>query len=137
MDRSSSRYLAQISQAKAILSTQLSQLIATGINPYQAEAILHTYHGQLHSLALFNSAASLRRLAYPTYPAVYEQALKDIQPCSISRILHASPNNQSCPQNWYAIRLACVLWTDFLHLRSLNLNLNVHFPTISSRIFSL
>jgi WD40 repeat protein len=66
-------------QAKAILSTQLSQLIATGINPYQAESILHTYHAQLHSLSLFNSAASLRRLAYPAYPAVYEQALKDTQ----------------------------------------------------------
>lgn len=66
-------------QAKAVLSTQLSQLIATGINPYQAESILHTYHAQLHSLSLFNSAASLRRLAYPTYPAVYEQALKDTQ----------------------------------------------------------
>jgi WD40 repeat protein len=64
-------------QAKTILSTQLSQLIATGINPYQAESILSTYHAQLHSLSLFNSAASLRRLAYPTYPAVYEQALKD------------------------------------------------------------
>jgi hypothetical protein len=66
-------------QAKAILSTQLSQLIATGINPYQAESILYTYHTQLHSLSLFNSAASLRRLAYPAYPAVYEQALKDTQ----------------------------------------------------------
>jgi hypothetical protein len=66
-------------QAKAILSTQLSQLIATGINPYQAESILSTYHAQLHSLSLFNSAASLRRLAYPTYPAVYEQALKETQ----------------------------------------------------------
>ncbi|KAI8932476.1 hypothetical protein NX059_010660 [Plenodomus lindquistii] len=66
-------------QAKAILSTQLSQLIATGVNPYQAESILSTYHGQLHSLSLFNSAAELRRLAYPTYPAVYEQALKDTQ----------------------------------------------------------
>lgn len=66
-------------QAKAILSTQLSQLMATGINPYQAESILHTYHAQLHSLSLFNSAASLRRLAYPTYPAVYEQALKETQ----------------------------------------------------------
>lgn len=66
-------------QAKAVLSTQLSQLIATGINPYQAESILHTYHAQLHSLSLFNSAASLRRLSYPTYPAVYEQALKDTQ----------------------------------------------------------
>jgi hypothetical protein len=66
-------------QAKAILSTQLSQLIATGINPYQAESILQAYHAQLHSLSLFNSAASLRRLTYPTYPAVYEQALKDTQ----------------------------------------------------------
>jgi hypothetical protein len=66
-------------QAKAVLSTQLSHLIATGINPYQAESILHTYHAQLHSLSLFNSAASLRRLAYPAYPAVYEQALKDTQ----------------------------------------------------------
>lgn len=66
-------------QAKAILSTQLSQLIATGINPYQAEAILQTYHAQLHSLSLFNSAAELRRLAYPTYPAVYDQALKETQ----------------------------------------------------------
>ncbi|KAH8723743.1 hypothetical protein GQ44DRAFT_684411 [Phaeosphaeriaceae sp. PMI808] len=66
-------------QAKAVLSTQLSQLVATGINPYQAESILHTYHAQLHSLSLFNSAASLRRLAYPAYPAVYEQALKDTQ----------------------------------------------------------
>ena len=66
-------------QAKAILATQLGQLIATGINPYQAESILHTYHAQLHSLSLYNSAAELRRLTYPTYPAVYEQALKDTQ----------------------------------------------------------
>lgn len=66
-------------QAKAILSSQLGELMSTGINPYQAESILHTYHAQLHSLSLFNSAASLRRLAYPTFPAVYEQALKDTQ----------------------------------------------------------
>jgi WD40 repeat protein len=66
-------------QAKAVLETQLSQLIATGINPYQAESILSTYHAQLYSLALYNSAASLRRLAYPAYPAVYDQALKDTQ----------------------------------------------------------
>jgi WD40 repeat protein len=66
-------------QTETILSTQLTQVLTTGINPFQAEAILHTYHAQLHSLSLFNSAASLRRLAYPTYPAVYEQALKDTQ----------------------------------------------------------
>lgn len=66
-------------QAKAVLSRQLAEVIATGINPYQAESILHTYHAQMHSLSLFNSAASLRRLAYPAYPSVYEQALKDTQ----------------------------------------------------------
>ncbi|KAF2737677.1 hypothetical protein EJ04DRAFT_487632 [Polyplosphaeria fusca] len=68
-----------LTQAKAILATQLSQILATGINPYQAEAILHTYHTQLHDLGLYNAAASLRRIAYPTWPAVYEQALKDTQ----------------------------------------------------------
>ncbi|KAF1952892.1 hypothetical protein CC80DRAFT_421268 [Byssothecium circinans] len=66
-------------QADTILSTQLSHVLATGINPYQAEAILQTYHAQLHSFSLYNAAASLRRLTYPTYPAVYEQALKDTQ----------------------------------------------------------
>ncbi|KAJ4368543.1 SEA (Seh1-associated) complex subunit [Didymella sp. IMI 355093] len=66
-------------QAEHILSSQLGELIATGINPYQAESILYSYHGQMHSLSLFNSAASLRRLAYPAFPAVYEQALKDTQ----------------------------------------------------------
>ncbi|KAF1931076.1 uncharacterized protein M421DRAFT_417724 [Didymella exigua CBS 183.55] len=66
-------------QAEHILSSQLGELIATGINPYQAESILNTYHAQMHSLSLFNSAASLRRLAYPVFPAVYEQALRDTQ----------------------------------------------------------
>ncbi|KAF2010606.1 hypothetical protein BU24DRAFT_61589 [Aaosphaeria arxii CBS 175.79] len=66
-------------QVQTVISTQLTDLLATGINLFQAEAILHTYHSQLHSFSLYNSAASLRRLAYPTYPAVYEQALKDTQ----------------------------------------------------------
>jgi hypothetical protein len=66
-------------QTNTFLSTQLTDLLSTGINPYQAEAIIHTYHAQLHSYALYNAAASLRRLVYPTYPAVYEQALKDTQ----------------------------------------------------------
>ncbi|KAF2274309.1 uncharacterized protein EI97DRAFT_422353 [Westerdykella ornata] len=66
-------------QVQTIVKTQLSHVLTTGINPFQAEAILYTYHDQLHSLSLFNSAASLRRLSYPTYPAVYEQALKDTQ----------------------------------------------------------
>jgi hypothetical protein len=66
-------------QTQTVLSTQLTRFLETGINPYQAESILLTYHSQLHSLSLFNAAASLRRLAYPAYPAVYEQALKGTQ----------------------------------------------------------
>jgi hypothetical protein len=66
-------------QSETILSTELKKIIAAGINPYQAEATLHTYHSQLHSLSLYNAAATVRRLAYPTYPAVYEQALRGTQ----------------------------------------------------------
>lgn len=66
-------------QSETILSTELKKIIATGVNPYQAEAVLQTYHSQLHSLSLYNAAATIRRLAYPMYPAVYEQALKGTQ----------------------------------------------------------
>lgn len=66
-------------QSEAILSTEMDKIISAGINPFQAEAVLHTYHAQLHSLSLYNAAATLRRLAYPAYPAVYEQALKGTQ----------------------------------------------------------
>jgi hypothetical protein len=66
-------------QIDTILGTRLNPLLETGLNPYQAEAVLSTYHTQLHTQSLFNSAASLRRLAYPLYPAVYEQALKETQ----------------------------------------------------------
>lgn len=66
-------------QIRAILNSQLAPLTRTGINPLQAESILQTYHTQLLSLGLFNAAASLRRVAYPTYPAVYEQALQETQ----------------------------------------------------------
>lgn len=66
-------------QSENILSTGLTHIIAAGINPFQAEAILEAYHSQLHSLMLYNAAATVRRLTYPTYPAVYEQALKSTQ----------------------------------------------------------
>lgn len=66
-------------QSETILSTELTQIIMAGINPYQAEAILQTYHSQLHSLSFYNAAATVRRLSYPVYPAVYEQALKGTQ----------------------------------------------------------
>lgn len=67
------------SHVSTILNTQITHLLTQGIQPLQAEAILSTYHSQLHSFGLLNAATELRRLAYPTYPTVYEQALKDTQ----------------------------------------------------------
>jgi WD repeat-containing protein 24 len=64
-------------QVGAITSTHLRDLMKTGLNPFQIESILDSYHNQLHSLSLYNPATSLRRLSYPTFPAVYESALKD------------------------------------------------------------
>ncbi|KAL1384268.1 hypothetical protein HDK64DRAFT_302363 [Phyllosticta capitalensis] len=76
-------YLASISMSPAnirvILDRKLTPLAKSGINPLQAESILQTYHSQLLSLGLFNASAWLRRVSYPTYPAVYEQALQETQ----------------------------------------------------------
>lgn len=47
-----------------------------GLHPLQIESILSTYHDQLQARRLFVEATSLRRLAYPAYPAVYEAALE-------------------------------------------------------------
>ena len=52
--------------------------ILAGLIPLQIEAILSSYHEQLLQQRLFDEAANIRRLCYPKYPAVYEQALKDI-----------------------------------------------------------
>lgn len=51
--------------------------IKAGLQPLHVESILTTYHEQLLSHRLFNEAAELRRLAYPAYPAVYEDFIKE------------------------------------------------------------
>ncbi|KAF2138342.1 uncharacterized protein K452DRAFT_311695 [Aplosporella prunicola CBS 121167] len=66
-------------QIRAILNSHLIPLTRTGINPFQVESVLLAYHNQLLSLGLFNTAAFLRRVSYPSYPAVYEQALQETQ----------------------------------------------------------
>lgn len=53
------------------------QPIKAGLQPLHVESILSTYHEQLLSHRLFNEAAELRRLAYPAYPAVYEDFVKE------------------------------------------------------------
>ena len=63
----------------SILQNSFEGLIKSGLQPLQAESIISTYHTQLQQLGLFNNAAYLRRLSFPTYPAVYEGGLKDIE----------------------------------------------------------
>lgn len=61
----------------SLLQTSFEHPIKAGLQPLLAESIISTYHTQLLHLGLFNHAAYLRRLAFPTYPGVYEQGLKD------------------------------------------------------------
>lgn len=64
-------------QITNIILKTLAHVISAGIQPLQIESILLTYHMQLSKNGLEEHAAYLRRLAYPAYPSVYEQALKD------------------------------------------------------------
>lgn len=60
-----------------LVKTCYEQPIKAGLQPMHVESILTTYHEQLLSHRLFNEAAELRRLAYPAYPAVYEDFIKE------------------------------------------------------------
>ncbi|KXT16484.1 hypothetical protein AC579_1758 [Pseudocercospora musae] len=60
-----------------LIQQSFEQPIKAGLQPLQVESILSTYHEQLLQYQLFEEAALLRKLAYPAYPAVYEDFLKD------------------------------------------------------------
>lgn len=64
-------------QITSVVSKSIAHLINAGIQPLQVESIFATYHEQLSTARLEYHAAFLRRLAYPTFPAIYEQGLKD------------------------------------------------------------
>ena len=69
-DPSNDQSSGQDRTVTSIYQEKLSQL---GISPFQMESIMVTYHDQLVSLRLFNTATHLRRLCFPLYPGVYEQ----------------------------------------------------------------
>lgn len=48
-----------------------------GLHPLQIEGILSTYHEQLLSRRCFSEASELRKLAFPAYPALYEDFIRD------------------------------------------------------------
>ncbi|KXT05656.1 hypothetical protein AC578_5600 [Pseudocercospora eumusae] len=60
-----------------LIQQSFEQPMKAGLQPLQVESILSTYHEQLLQYQLFEEAALLRKLAYPAYPAVYEDFLKD------------------------------------------------------------
>ena len=64
-------------EIELLLDQNINGIVNSGINPFQNEAILSTYHDQLMHRRLFDEAASLRKLCYPNYPAVYDLTLKD------------------------------------------------------------
>lgn len=60
-----------------VMDEYLGPLTRSGLQPLHVEAIFEAYHEQLMRHGLLCEAAELRKLAYPAYPAVYEQALRD------------------------------------------------------------
>lgn len=64
--------------AKDIVSSSHLLLEELGIASTAVEAFMSTYHSQLVSSRLSLAATRLRRFAYPSFPAVYEQALSSI-----------------------------------------------------------
>ncbi|KAK4543343.1 hypothetical protein LTR36_005702 [Oleoguttula mirabilis] len=61
----------------SIFDKHLQHTIMAGLQPLQIESILSFYHDQLMSFRMFSEAAYLRKLAYPAYPAVYEDFMQD------------------------------------------------------------
>ncbi|KAK0924932.1 SEA (Seh1-associated) complex subunit [Friedmanniomyces endolithicus] len=61
----------------AIIDAHLAHLVQKGLNPLQVESILCTYHEQLLQNRLFAEAASIRKLAFPAFPSVYEDYMTD------------------------------------------------------------
>jgi WD repeat-containing protein 24 len=55
-----------------IFDKHLSHTMMAGLQPLQIEAIMSGYHEKLVRMRMSDSAAYLRQLAYPAYPAVYE-----------------------------------------------------------------
>ena len=64
-------------ETNQIIEQYILPSMRRGMQPLQIEAILLTYHEQLLMHKLFVPAARLRQLAYPAYPAVYEDFMTD------------------------------------------------------------
>jgi WD40 repeat protein len=100
----------------SLIRQSFDQSLRAGLQPLQIESILTTYHDQLLHYQLHEEATFVRKLAYPAYPAVYEDFLHNTtihptcghchQPLSTSsssshsrcEACHRKPN--PCPICW-------------------------------------
>ena len=60
-----------------IIDNHIQPLLRASLQPMQVESLLSRYHDQLIAHQLFGEAAELRRIAYPAFPAVYEDWVGD------------------------------------------------------------
>ncbi|KAL9081246.1 MAG: hypothetical protein Q9157_000221 [Trypethelium eluteriae] len=60
-------------QSQEMIHMYEKKLEQIGISLLQMESIMITYHDQLISLRLYNTATQLRRLCFPLYPSLYQQ----------------------------------------------------------------
>ena len=58
------------------MSKCFAQPLKSGLQPLQIESILSTYHDELLVQRQYDEANVLRKLAYPGYPALYEDFIK-------------------------------------------------------------
>jgi len=79
--------------ADDIITTHHRPLDTIGISAICAESVLATYHDQLLVLDTLNPAAQLRNLAYPAFPSVYEQGLKDVEIGYLCTACNSAINN--------------------------------------------
>ena len=59
------------------IDDRIQPLLCASLQPMQVESLLLTYHEQLIGHQLFGEAAELRRIAYPAFPAAYEDWIGD------------------------------------------------------------
>jgi len=60
-----------------LVTEHVEPVLKAGLQPLQVEAILSRYHEQLIVRKFYAEAAVLRQLAFPMYPSVYEDCVKN------------------------------------------------------------
>lgn len=62
---------------ESIVDSHIQPLLRASLQPMQLESLTSRYHEELVAHQLFGEAAELRRIAWPAFPAVYEDWIGD------------------------------------------------------------